>query len=261
MGLYEDLNRLSLQAIGARPQWELIGADDCTGRPGVASDGVYLEDSPSTLVSVALRPKASGRRCDVTVTTFDATATYTVTINGTAFANVTPTDADNLLTELRDAIVASAVVGQAAATPLVNAQCLDAAGDDVATSGEDAVTLRVYGDEDNGVDYSIAIAATGTGVLACVADPVSCSLDLWALLGGVAKDGAGNDPNEDEAAWRYIASATYAVTSKGRVERYDTAGIDRLYVQLSSIAGHASDGGTVTLGDPIVHVGPAVVEE
>lgn len=261
MGIYEDLNRLALQAIGARPQWTALTLADCTGRPGVASDGVYLEGSPAAMVSVGMRAVASGRRALVTVTTFDAAATYTLTLDGTALANVAPTTVNELLTELRNAITADAVVGQAAAIPRVNSRCLDAAGDDVAVSGLAAVTLEVYGDEDYGTDYSVAIAATGTGVLACVAEPVTCTLSLWGLLGGVAADGAGNDPNETTAAWRYIAGATYAVTSIGRVERYDVGGLDRMYLELTAILGHASDGGTVTLSAPAVHVGPAVVEE
>ena len=63
MGLYEELNKAALTAIGLRPQWEALDLDACTGRPGVAGDGAYCEDSPATMVSVALRISLSHSAC------------------------------------------------------------------------------------------------------------------------------------------------------------------------------------------------------
>ena len=260
MPVYEDLNKAALQAIGLTPQWELLNAAGYTGYPSAAGDGLYLEATPSLLVII--RPRGidtAVRTCDVTMDTLDAGATYTVSVNGTGMNYATPSDEDDLLTGLRDAIKADATVGQAAATPIVDATALDSDGADVSTSANPAVTLRVFGDAAQNADYYIDISATGSGVLACAAEPISCTARMWGMPGGTAKSGTGNDPTT--TAWTYIADAEYAVDSKGYAVRYDCAGFDRWYVELDSIAKHASDGASVTLKDVLVHLGPAVISE
>jgi hypothetical protein len=52
----------------------------------------------------------------------------------------------------------------------------------------------------------------------------------------------------------------YALDRRGLVERFDTAGLGRLHVQLSDRLLPAGDGAIVTARAPVVSVGPCLSE-
>jgi hypothetical protein len=235
MGQFEIANELAILAGGRNPQW--VEQEDYDGAPTSAGDGVHLEDSLKTLVDVRLREDVHRRTARVTVTTLDLTANYTVTINGTACAATGPfADRAEVINDLVTAINGSGIASAVTAS---------AADEDSGVSGVD--TVKIVGDTET--DFSIDISATGTGVLACEADAVSAEMQIYVTYGGTnAPDG-----------WRAPLECQWTLDVLGFGERFDTPGIDRMYVGLSSIDGHANDGASVTYA-PTVHIGPCVTE-
>lgn len=246
MGLFEDLNSAGLRAIGLVPQWVDVAAAQYTGAPDSASDGVYLEDSPRALVYVAVREDVSLRTSRVVITSYDLTVTvYTVTIDGNAVvydASVElPATNAALLEGIRDKINNDATVKL-----IVTA--------DVDPDNTD--TVRIKGDAE--ADYSINVTAVGgTGTLTFNADASTFDLRGYCTSGGIVKSGSvGN-------ADRWVSPLDFYYTSnnyRGFMERFDVAGLDRLAVELENIAGHGSDGGSITLNVAGVMIGPTVIQ-
>lgn len=267
MGLFETANELSILQAGNNPEWirqsvngNTLEEDTDTpslldglevGPPSLSSQGVSLNDGISTLVSIQLRETPAYRTCYLTVDTLDTGATYTITINGSDIATSTPTTADDLLVDLKAAILVNAVVGQAAATPIINASLYDSTGaatDGTAAGDAAATTLKIVGEAAD--DYTIDISATGSGVLACTADLMQADIRLWALYDGVV----GSDiPTQ----WSPIKDAEYSVDYRGISERLDTAGIDRIYVEISNPA--AGGDGDDIVYSPRLSIGPSVL--
>lgn len=239
----QSVNIEAILSVGRTPEWQK--QTSFTGAPSSAISGIWLDNTVVTLVTVDLRETLAKRTARVTMATLDTGATYTVTIAGSACQKATPTDEDDLLTGLRDAI-------NAGVSATVTAVALDASGVDVSISSAAAKSVLIRGVAE--ADYAIAISATGTGALACVADAASASVRLFGTIRGSAKDASTTAPS----GWRMINGASgITVDYRGWLERFQAPGLDRLYVELYDIAGHGSDGGTVTYA-PTVHVGPAV---
>jgi hypothetical protein len=245
MGAFEDANELGILQVGRLPSWrQQAGA---TGAPGDSNDGVYLDNAVVALFDVALRANPSFREANVTIATLDLTATYTITIDGNAAAYdaaaAGAADAADVIQGISDAINAAPAVS-AIVTSI--AQDLDGDGD--------VDNVRIRGDAE--ADYSITVAATGSGDLDCEADASSCELRLFATMRGSKYDSSHEDPSA--TGWRLINAATYTVDYRGIVERIVVAGLNRLYVEVDSVAGHASDSGATY--QPSVSIGPAVLE-
>lgn len=247
MGLFEDLNRAGLLAIGLMPEWVDIASADYLTPPDAADSGVYLQNSPRVLISVDVRDQVHRRTARVVVGTADLTTTvYTVTINGTAVAYDAsaslPADATALVAGIAAALEADGTVG-----PLV-----------VATADPDAPTTTILIRGASATDYSIAVSVVGgTGTLSCNADAVSCTVHAYLTAGGIVKTGSTGSAGR----WKRPAEGVWTgVAYRGVCERLDCGGYDRIAIELTSIAGHASDGGTVTFNIARVMVGPAVLE-
>lgn len=239
-----------------------------TGAPSTTSAGAPLDSgptngSPAARVVVQMREEVHRRSARVTVTTRDASANYTVTIAGTAIATTSGSFAtdDIVLVELKAKIDADATVGQAASSPLVDSELLDAAGDvtvGTAGGGEAAAVLRVFGEGD--ADYTVAVSASGSGVLACKADPTNCTARIWLAPRGSAVDSSFTAPTS--AAWAVADSGNKTVGYRGVALNLETGGWSRCYVELDSLTG-TGDGAEVTYTDansPKVWVGPAARE-
>ena len=252
MSTFETANLLSILAAGRVPSWTEQTA--FSGAPDADDDGVDISTVESkgaivAMIGVDLREDVHRRKAVVTAT-HDATSTYTVTINGTAHADATPTDLDELMTDLRDAINAGA---QASA---VTATALDSDGADVTVSGNPATQLQILGDND--LDWYIDISvAGGAGTIACVADPSSATMRLWSRFRAATGTTA-------PGSWRAIlldgTSADLSLTWVGHAERYATAWLSPLYVELDDIDGNASDGASVPYSNPAVNIGPCIKE-
>lgn len=243
MGAFDQLNSGGLLSLGLNVEW--VDQTTYTGAPVGADAGVYLNGSPSGMFAVALREAAHTREARVEITTADLTTTvYTVTINGNDVdydaSAETPADADELLQGIVDAINADGTVGA-----IVTA----------AVDPDNADTVLLTGDDED--DYSIAVSvAGGTGALACTAAATSCSVRIWSTPGGIIKSGStGYD------GWVKPANGLVTgVDSGGVMERITCGSMGRIYVELLSLDGHASDGGSVELTVARVMAGPSVLE-
>ena len=244
MSTFTTVNNEAILSVGRTIQWAHQSAH--SGAPATAAAGVPLSSPVSAYLSVRLREEIHRRTARVTMTTLDTGATYTVTINGTACNKATPTDEDDLLTGLRDAI--NSGVGST-----VTATALDAGGEDVTSSSQPATSVRIVGDAE--ADYSIAISATAAGVLACSADASTASGRIYAQPSGSKKSGS----TDAVPGWRMVAGGgLLSFDYRGTLERINAAGTERIYCELHTLAGHASDGASVTY-TARVDLGQAVV--
>lgn len=253
---FQLANTLAVLFAGRNPQWD--EQTSYTGAPETAAAGIDMQDSVVTLLVIALRSEVHRRIADVTMSVLDVAATYTVNVNGNAMSFATPADEDTLLIGLRGVILADAVVGGAAgANQIVTAQCLDSAGaitDGAGAGGNPAVTLQVLGTVN--ADWTIDIGATGTGVLACVADAKTASFRLFEYPDTDTTRVSTIDPPD---AWTLINGAAGSLDYRGVTERIETGGLDRAYVEVHTIAG-AGDGATVTHRIHGAWLGPCVEE-
>lgn len=247
MGTFEDLNIAGLQALGLNPKWVDILQANTVGAPNSASDGVFTEDSPKSLIYVALREDVSLRTSRVVIGVADLTVTvYTVIINGNSVvydASVElPATATLLVSGIADKINADGTVG-----PLVTA-----------SADPDALTTTILIQGKAEPDYSInATAVGGTGTLTFNADGAGCDIRVYATPGGALASGSTGNPDR----WVKPLDALYpGIDFRGFFERFDTAGLDRVYVEIENLAGHASDGGSITQNVAGTMVGPSVVE-
>ena len=243
MGLFEDLNRAGLLAIGLQPEWQDVAAADYAGAPTSLAAGISLVNSPKAYFSVDLREEVHRRTARVVVTVADLTlTTYTVTINGTgvsydASAGL-PASPTALVAAIAAAINADGTVG-----PLVTA---------IPDPDAPTTTILIRGDAE--ADYSIAIGvASGTGALTCNADAVSCTARLWVTAGGLVRSGS-------TGSTRWKTDGTVGVSYRGLMWDRDYAGRGRIAVSLETITGHASDGGNVTKNIASVMLAPSVLE-
>lgn len=236
--VFEDSTILSILSAGASPSWTSIDDEaNYTGYPAAADAGVYLNGALKTLVAVDMREAVHRRTARVTIPTYDGAADYTVTINATAITVAAAAHAT--LNELIDAL-ATAINASGAINALVTASDEDNAG----------TTLLIVGDVD--ADFTIDATATGTGTVAIVADPDTASVRIWGSLKAASGETA-------PSGWRLVNDATFAIDERGFLERFDTAGFDRLYVELASVDGTGDGDSDATLTItyvPTVRVGP-----
>ena len=231
MGKFETANDLAILAAGRVPQWDAPSEWD--GAPASESSGVYLVNALVAVCDVRLRTTAHRRTAVVTVSVLDLAADYTVEIDAfVCVATGAHADLDALLTEI------AAIVNSTAGATVT------------ATADLTADTVTIVGDAQD--DFAIDISATGAGVLACVADASTATVFVWALY----KEGNDNTPE----GWRHPFDAEYAIDWSGYSDRFTVGGLDRLYLEVRALAGFAGDGGSVTLNDPVVRIGPCVTE-
>ncbi len=275
---FDGANLLAILTSGRKPRWarQIDPTDtfdppttDGNGAPASASAGVATvisgQQSVITNVKISLREDVGFRTVLVTMAALDITATYTVNVDGTAINYATPSDEDDLLIGLRDAILADATVGGAAgANQIVTAECLDSS-DAVTTGtvagGNAATTLRIKGATGSSnyePDYSIAYSATGTGDLQVVADAVTATARLYVL----ADDSSLAVAAETPSAWDLVnGTAGVAITRRNWTDRITSAGYQRVYVELDLIAGDGGDGADVLYrAGGGVFVGPCIQE-
>ena len=237
MANFELANQLSILITARNPSWSQQTA--ITDWPKTMGDGVYLQNSPRSRLTVAVRANMGQRVSSTTITNFVAGAVYTVTINGTACA-FTDTSGNSY-----DTIDGLAVRVNTLLSATVTAVATDTTGD----GNFDTVVVT----SDTSTSYYIDIGATGGAVLACVADPESCKVDIFWNM----KQTTSTAP----ATWyRDEMTATNSLTPSGREWSFDTGGKLNGYASISAIAGHVSDGGSVTYTSPVVHWGPSVSE-
>ena len=236
MSTLTTVNTEAVLATGRTVQWSHQAS--YTGAPADAAAGVAFDKPVSVYLSVRLREEIHRRTARVTMASLDTGATYTVTLNGTGINYATPSDEDDLITGLRDAIIANGTTNA-----LVSVAALDADGEDVTSSAQPAVTLLITGKAE--ADYSIAISATA-GALACVADAVTASGRLYMKPDGSKANNASGS-TDAVPDWRLVSGGgSLSFERRGFFERINAAGSSRVYLELHTLAGDGSDGGGVT---------------
>lgn len=212
--------------------------------PQDANSGVAMQGACRALVFVRLREEARRRTARLYITTVDPNATYTVTINGTSVSFVA---AASTLEQIVDGL-AAAINGNGTLGPLVTATATDTPD---SAAGRDHVL--VVGDTE--LDWSIDFTKSGgagTAVLSCIADRARAKAILWwtveARAGSTPPEGWASDGRE------------YEIERRGWLQRFDSAGLGRLHVQLLELVGDQGDGTMVTYRDPVVSIGPCLSE-
>lgn len=249
--LFETANLLSVLLAGRRPEWREQVAK--TGIPASATAGVNLADSPRSLLSIALRRDPNRRSILISITTLDLASTYRVIIAGATVdydaAGGAPADEAELLGQWAAAIEADGVVG-----PTVDVTLLDTDGDGV----DDAMLIK---GSNSPLDFAFAGAVTvGTATYTAIVDAVSADAVAWMQPKGPEAPG---DDGSGSGRWHKVPNGAFALDSGNFVERLDTAGLERGYIQIDNVVGDAGDAGGagVTLAYfSSVHWGPSIDE-
>lgn len=217
MGLFETLNRLGVLSVGRRPEWQQQLAT--TGPPASTGAGVSIAGSVRALVSISLREDAAFHTARVSLT-YAAATTYKVTIGATSISVAATTDEATTLQSIATAINADSVA---------NLLVLAAAEDDqVVIRGRAQPAVAV-----------VVETTAGTGTISVTQDATEATAYVYLLAGGL-----GAKP----ATWTLARNGTLDADVRGLTERLDTAGFDRMYVEV------------VADGTCTVHIGPGVVE-
>jgi len=241
--IYTTATQLAILQAGRTPVWQIQADAGSSAAPAAADSGAYLDKATRVLLHVSLREQAHRRTVRLTVPVNLLTGDYVVTINAvTVTYNATaaaPADAQAVIDGLAAAIVASGT-----ASAIVTATAVDTGG----AATRDTVLLRGVGE----ASYSVNFTHSGAAVVAAAADADTANMRLWWAMG--ARSGS-----VAPVPWAWSGELC-ALDYRGPVVRLDSAGMDRLFVELSDRAGNASDGGAVTLITPVISIGPALTE-
>ncbi len=241
---FSELNAAGLLAIGLKPEW--VDQTAYTNPPALASAGVYLQDSPRAIAYVAAREDVHRRTARVKIDVFDLTVTvYTFNVSGTVITY----DASVQLPATNALLVSGiAAVITAAVPAVVFAE----------TDPDDADTILIVGVAADGASWYLdATTAGGVGAVSSTIDAESFDVRLYTTPGGIVKTGSTGSPE------RWVSPPAYIFTSNtwhGFEEPVDVGGRERMYIEVSNLAKHASDGASVVATIASVMVGPAVLE-
>jgi len=239
-------NKLSVLLASRKPEWALQGytgnldapvdLSKSIGVPDSVSRGVYVQDSPRVIGIVDLRHEVHRRRVLIGIEAQDYTATYRITVDGNNVdynaAAGAPTTLEELKAQWVAAINADPTVGA-----LVTAYEDDPGGYIAEPNKDSSIVLYGRAGDDFSFDAEITV---GTADLSVLVDAVSATARLWwhAKQTSAQSPGSGTTPG----TWRKSLNGEYAVGIYGFVERFDSGGLDRLYIELVDVAGHPDDG-------------------
>ena len=240
--IYTTATQLAILLAGRAPVWSTQANAGSTTPPSAGTSGTALQDAVRTLVHVSLREQAHRRTARLTVPTLDLTCVYTVTIEGTAVAYDATADGAASRQDVIEGI-AAAINADGTANLIVAASTEMSDGVNV-----DTVLIRGLAEE----DWSIDFTESDSAVVACEADPARASMRLWWLPDARV----GSTP---PTVWAW-SGEVYEVSRRGLVERFESAGLARLFVQLYDRLGDSADGSMVTYSDRVISVGPCLSE-
>lgn len=240
---YTTATSLAILSVGRAPVWKALDdLEPALAPPAAANSGVALQNAVRTLIYCSLRSNPHHRSARLTIANVDLGAVYTVTVNGIEVGH----DASSGDTDLEDVIegIVDAINSDADASGVVTATAIDTDDDEVV----DAVRLDGIGPE----DYSVAFSGDGSATCTCRTEYATATLRPWYTMGSRVSE----TPPQP-----WVASGdAYEVDWRGRVERLDTAGLDRLHLELEDLAGVPGDGAGVTYADPTLAIGPCLAE-
>jgi hypothetical protein len=234
--IFTTATELAILLAGRTPVWSTEANTGSNLPPSSLSSGVYLQRAVRALVHVSLRQNAAYRSALLT-TSATLSGIYTVTIGGTA-VTFNATGAPNLAAVV-DGIVA-AINANGTVNQIVVASPLDTPH----------ARVQIVGIVE--ADYSVDFSHSGAATLTALADYCVATMRPWWLPAARV----GSTPPQ---IWAWSGD-TFALDRRGFVERFDSAGLDRLHVQLSDRIGHAGDGSIVTYVPPVISIGPCLSE-
>jgi hypothetical protein len=241
-----------------RPVLEVVA----TGLPATSTGGgVPTATAVSALVHVTCRPYPWGRRAYYVVDTFDASATYTLEVDGNSVSEVTPATLADLLADLAAAANADPTIGADWSATVID---YDGDGVDDGILVSPLTTSSYYGEGAPG--YPVDGSATGSAVVSVYADPESVELAIYGRTVDVPGEAvvAGVEA-ERYRSWAILEAPTatgdarYVVGERGIQKRIDVAGFAAIAAVLSSPLGVVGDGISVEL-TPRAWVSPARLE-
>lgn len=248
MSAYTDALAAQVLAAGNRATW--VEQTAYEGIPASDSAGVALGGALAVMADVQLREVAHARTAYVTVKTLGTAETWTTTINGTAVAFVAGggDDLEEVAAGIAAAIMANGTVNVIVAAVV---EAYVATGDSdplIALDGLDVVVrIRGLGE----ADFYINAAVSTGGDLNVQADAITATASVWYQYGG-----GGAKPT----GWRRVpGTSAIAVDTGGYPFPLSTPSLNRVYVQLADVTGHASDGGAVT-PTATVSIGPSLYD-
>ena len=251
MANFSASNEIAVLSAVRSPLW--TQQSTYTGVPSASDAGVSVAGSVTTGWAVDLRPRTGsgagfpGRQVLVTVTTVDTAATYTLTLDGTAI-NYAASGGD----VAQDIIegLAAAIVANGTTNALVTA---------TAASVSSVWTLTITGR--TSANYTFAVATTGTGVLACIADPDTATLRFWGYNVSGHSNNSGGATGQH---WRLVGVGMtgFPIDYGGRSDILAVNATARYYIEVFDMTATGdSAGGSNTLTYAArVTIGPAQPE-
>lgn len=245
---FDLASSLGVLSVGRDPSGQTHAVSGVITNPPIdAADGAPLQDAVVALLSIDVRENVSKRTTRIRIPTLVIGDTFTLTIDGgtAAYDSTGDADLDEVMTSLRDAINADADVN----TTIV-ARVVDSTQDppvEVAGSNDELIIEGL-----GNADYSVDFTRVGSSVLSVIADPTSCEAFMYAQRGRAPNTTANT-------RWRRVPGS-YVIDSDGYMERWNIAGLARLYVRLGSIAGPGGDGSGVVLRTPDIDIAPGIAE-
>ncbi len=215
--------------------------------PASSSEGAACLDSVVGLLGVDLRETDGVRTARLSIPTLTIGDSFTTTVDGNAvvYDSTGDADLDEVVADLADAINNDVTVGA-----LVVALAVNSADDSVTPGSRDSV--RVRGLASNDTDWTIDFTDNGTSVVAVSADPTTASMSVWVQRTAAPGSTAST-------RWRKLPTG-YTLSSGGFMERFNVAGLARIYAQITAVDGPGGDGSGVTYRTPTLDWAPAIIE-
>lgn len=225
---FELVRELAVISQGRNPVWTTqarLESGETSDPPGDVSDGVDTQNAIVTLWKVQLRRNAKFHGATVVVSTVDDASTYRVTINSTDFDYVASggDGAKEILDGLATAI-------NAGAEP-VTAEVFQDSGSlteasDLVPGFTEVMTVTSQNASASGADFTIATSVpAGSGALTDSADATDVSFKIWSLA-------------DDEESFSTHQNATFNNITQNLVDRANTAGLERVFIEVTATDGH-----------------------
>jgi len=240
---WAQANQNAVLAGGLRPSWTSYLTPDDTdlsAAPSASNDGIQVQDALICHLHVACRETPGVRTAYIDIATLDATATYTVTLAGTSYA-YDASSGDGLEATVLAGLQAILDAGTGVSAEVV-------AADEVVDTGRslNGPSVRV-----TWAGGSITTSATGTGVLAVLADAEGAEVQLFCKQSAYS----GTTAPVPWVRW----GEPFAVPREGLSRPLKVGGLSRLYARVRHL-GDAGDDATVTPA-ALVSLGPALISE
>lgn len=201
---YNLLQELAILSQGRRPaflsQTQVLDGET-PAIPSLTTDGIDTTDAILTDILVKIRREAHTHSVWVGISTYVATETYTVTIAGTDYDEVS--GGSDTIEDVLTALAAT----------------IDGVSGYAAVYDSDDSMLKITGDTE--VSYTSAVSSTGATAMTHIADATTCDFALWLLPSG-------------RTDWIYANNTTFSAVTVNVTDRFTTSGYDRVFVKVSN---------------------------